>query len=368
MRFRYTSILLALVVVVLVSGLREARADVSQFYCSHPWAEIDLGEFSHEFPTLINSSSGDSVDVLINAVLPPGWFSQVCQVSSGICYFGDARIYVNRGIEPDTLRVDFFPNTAEAGVGYIQLEIRSVDDPSDSRYCNYVVYNGVPGIYADFDIDCTDNTVFAESGEFIHEFFAPITNTTALDDSIHVTPTTFLPDGWFGQFCQVSTGVCYFSEATIPLAAGFTDTVRVDFFPSSDGAGRINLDLYSVNNPAIFRKCFYNVFQGADGFPASVPDGISTPATVASFAQPNPFDFDTTIRFRLSESANGDLGIFTAGGREVRWIRDLRLGAGEAEVRWDGRDANGLSVPSGVYFYRFESGQVDAKGLMVKRR
>lgn len=368
MRFRDTGILLAFVLAVLASGLREARAEFSDFHCPEPWTEIDLGEFVHEFPTTINSTVGDSVDIIVNAVLPSGWFWQVCQVSSGICYFSNTRVFVDAGFDPDILRVDFFPNTGAPGVGYIQLEVRRVDDPTDSRYCTYTLYNGVPAIDADFDIDCVENTVFAESGEFIHEFFAPITNTTALDDSVSITPITDLPAGWFSQFCQVSTGICYFSAATIPLAAGFTDTVRVDFFPGGDGAGQIKLDLFSTNNPSIFRKCAYNVFQGEDGFPSNVPDGISSPASVASFAQPNPFDIETGIRFRLSEDASGDLGIFTAEGREVRRISDLRLSAGESEVRWDGRDASGVSVPSGVYFYRFQSGQVDAKGLVVKSR
>ncbi|MCA9756641.1 MAG: hypothetical protein KDA27_12630 [Candidatus Eisenbacteria bacterium] len=368
MRFRQLGILFAFATVLTASAFGTARANFSEFQCPDPWAEIALGEFVHEFPTMVNSSSGDSVDVIVNAVLPAGWFWQVCQVSSGICYFDNVRIFVDQSFDPDVLRMDFFPDTNNPGVGYIQLELRLADDPTVRRFCTYTLFNGVPEIVANLEVDCTENTAFTDPGTSIVEFFTPVTNATAFDDSVHITPTLDVPGGWFSQFCQTSTGICYFSEATVPIAAGFTDTIRVDFFPGSDGAGSIQMDYFSTNNPSIFRKCGYSVFQGEDGFPSSTPEGFSNPSTVASFAQPNPFDAGTSIRFRLSEATRGDIGIFTADGREVRRMRDVELSAGESEIRWDGKDGFGTSVPAGVYFYRLESGVVSAKGLMVKSR
>ena len=35
---------------------------------------------------------------------------------------------------------------------------------------------------------------------------------------------------------------------------------------------------------------------------------------------------------------------------------DADAGPGSRTVRWDGRDSNGNEVPSGMYFYRLESG------------
>lgn len=364
MRTCQLGILLAL--VALLADRAPARADFSQFYCPNPYTEIELGEFLHEFPTFINSSAGDSVDLIVNAVLPSGWFWQVCQVSSGICYFANTRIFVDSSFDPDVLRVDFFPNTNEPGVGYIQLEVRRVDDPTDRRFCTYTLYNGVPAVDANFSVDCSESTIYSESGVPIHELRAPITNVTALDDSVAIVPHTDLPAGWFFQFCQTSTGVCYFAPATVPLAAGLTDTIRVDFFPGGDGEGHIEMEFFSANNPSIFRRCGFTVFQGEDGFPASTPEILASPATVPSFAQPNPFAGETTIRLRLDAPVRGELAVYTAEGREVTRLRGLELGAGEAIVRWDGRDATGASAPAGVYFYRLEGAGTEAKGLMVK--
>ena len=42
-----------------------------------------------------------------------------------------------------------------------------------------------------------------------------------------------------------------------------------------------------------------------------------------------------------------------------------RLDAGEIEFRWDGRDANGDEVPSGIYFYRFTAGNYSQTRQMI---
>jgi len=44
------------------------------------------------------------------------------------------------------------------------------------------------------------------------------------------------------------------------------------------------------------------------------------------------------------------LAVYDVMGRRVRTITDGELPAGGTEVRWDGRDANGTKVGSGVYF------------------
>lgn len=73
-------------------------------------------------------------------------------------------------------------------------------------------------------------------------------------------------------------------------------------------------------------------------------------------AYPNPFNPHTTIRFHLPESQPARLRIFDVTGREV-WSRELAAGApGWREVRWDGRNREGNSVASGVYFAHLRQG------------
>jgi hypothetical protein len=47
---------------------------------------------------------------------------------------------------------------------------------------------------------------------------------------------------------------------------------------------------------------------------------------------------------------------------------DSRQESGIHEVQWDGRDADGRWVASGVYFYRFESrGDTEARKMILVR-
>ncbi|MCI0596633.1 MAG: multicopper oxidase domain-containing protein [candidate division Zixibacteria bacterium] len=70
---------------------------------------------------------------------------------------------------------------------------------------------------------------------------------------------------------------------------------------------------------------------------------------------PNPFNPETQISFRLPNAGKVDLRIFNLLGQEVRRLVSGEKTAGEHTVRWDGRDAAGELVASGIYFYRLET-------------
>lgn len=70
---------------------------------------------------------------------------------------------------------------------------------------------------------------------------------------------------------------------------------------------------------------------------------------------PNPFNPATVIRFELPAPAPARLSVHDVRGARLRVLLDRVLPAGEARVDWDGRDAAGRRVGSGVYLYRLES-------------
>jgi subtilisin family serine protease len=73
-------------------------------------------------------------------------------------------------------------------------------------------------------------------------------------------------------------------------------------------------------------------------------------------AYPNPFNPSTTIRFNLAAQGPARLRIFDVAGREV-WSRKLDPDSpGRQEIRWDGRNRDGGSVASGVYFAHVRQG------------
>jgi hypothetical protein len=80
---------------------------------------------------------------------------------------------------------------------------------------------------------------------------------------------------------------------------------------------------------------------------------------------PNPFNPTTTIRFELTRAADATLAVYDAAGAFVATIADARYTAGPHDVRWNGTDARGSSVASGVYFYRLVSGSSTLTRKMV---
>jgi flagellar hook assembly protein FlgD len=71
---------------------------------------------------------------------------------------------------------------------------------------------------------------------------------------------------------------------------------------------------------------------------------------------PNPFRGTTTIAFALPQPGRVRVMIYDLRGRLVRTLVDDRREPGRYRTHWDGRNAAGQQVASGVYFIRYDSG------------
>ena len=83
---------------------------------------------------------------------------------------------------------------------------------------------------------------------------------------------------------------------------------------------------------------------------------------------PNPFNPATTIRYSLPKQALASITIYNILGQKVRTVVNEVKNAGTYEVEWNGRSDGGISVASGMYFYRLttESVSITKKMLMLK--
>ncbi len=88
-------------------------------------------------------------------------------------------------------------------------------------------------------------------------------------------------------------------------------------------------------------------------------------STVSLSNHPNPFNPVTTINYSLPDESHVRLVIYSALGQEVRRLVDEVKSVGRYSVRWDGRDALGRPVSSGVYLYRLVAGREQLVGKMV---
>ena len=79
-------------------------------------------------------------------------------------------------------------------------------------------------------------------------------------------------------------------------------------------------------------------------------------SSVSAFASPNPFNPETAISVSLKNNGPVSIRIYSIDGRLVKTLKNEFASAGTHEVRWNGTDNNGRSVPSGMYFVKTESG------------
>lgn len=77
-------------------------------------------------------------------------------------------------------------------------------------------------------------------------------------------------------------------------------------------------------------------------------------------AYPNPFNASTTLSFSLSSSEFTSLIIYNIMGQKVRDLLSESMSPGAHTIVWNGKDINGNTVSSGLYFARLVSGNTVA--------
>ncbi len=163
-------------------------------------------------------------------------------------------------------------------------------------------------------------------------------------------------------------------------------------YPELEGAGNSNTDrVYTFRDiSALFGKTYYYYLEDVafDGrkmrhgpvkVTVSEPIVVDRPHTaIGNFILyqnvPNPFNPSTEIRFQIPAGVANETGkqttlrIYNSVGQLVATLVEGNLKAGEYVVTWNGRDAAGNPVPSGVYFYVLESGylRLTQKMLLMK--
>ena len=92
------------------------------------------------------------------------------------------------------------------------------------------------------------------------------------------------------------------------------------------------------------------------------------PVTRMLPAYPNPFHPSTTLRLELAQAGHVRWRIYDMRGRTVRTLLDTDLSAGRYVQSWDGADAAGHRVASGVYYAVAESPGGTARQKLVLMR
>jgi len=126
--------------------------------------------------------------------------------------------------------------------------------------------------------------------------------------------------------------------------------------------GMLRFDSFQLRRTSASRstsgKIHFTRLQVVKKAVVSVGDDESGTPAIFDLSQnyPNPFNPSTTIRYQLPAHGVVTLRVFDLLGREIATILNGAQGAGSYQVRWDGKNASGESVASGVYIYQLRAG------------
>jgi hypothetical protein len=177
-------------------------------------------------------------------------------------------------------------------------------------------------------------------------------------------PTT---DGWHKLKVEIRS-----TDATKNTIWSYLDDTLLNVSPITDTSStRLTSGQFGL----------YSFQQDADGIPAYfdniivktlAPLGIVKQVSslnVADFSleqnYPNPFNPSTQINYQVARPGYVSLKIFDQTGREVKTLVSNEQSVGRYSVQWDGRDAAGKTVSSGIYFYTLQSDKVNISKKML---
>lgn len=106
------------------------------------------------------------------------------------------------------------------------------------------------------------------------------------------------------------------------------------------------------------------------GYVALKIDGLDNLPTEFNLGQnyPNPFNPSTKFEFAMPKNARAEIVVYDILGSKVATLFDGMKSAGYHSIEWNGTNAQGHVVPSGVYFVKMTSDGFSAvrKALMLK--
>lgn len=171
----------------------------------------------------------------------------------------------------------------------------------------------------------------------------------------------------FGEMKHVPFGA-FDNLLTAPIDTIFSNEAD-SFFDMSVAAHLVNgtMNLLICNGNESRDELWYNLIE-LGGVSKISPERLAAEETVdeENFAGvkvfPNPFNPETSFRFKVNAPLLIKLHIFNLSGQLVRTLVEGELPAGVHQRRWNGRNNSGQRVASGLYLYRLQMGEKVYKG------
>jgi hypothetical protein len=246
--------------------------------------------------------------------------------------------------------------------GAVSLGLRVLDTsalPTVTEIGNY----WTPGVAKHLTLDTANNRLYIAdegNGLIILDVSVPATPVKIGDLTTIADANDVAISGDFAYVSDPATGVHVvdISNPAAPVEIGvFEKTSGGALRVSTKGDDVLLLDqfagLFSLDNSAL-----------VTGIDDHVPESLAT----LFQNTPNPFNPQTRIRYVVSTPGLVQLQVYDISGRLVRSLVNEVQAPQSApySATWNGRDDNGVTVSSGVYFYRLVSpGSIQTKKMVL---
>jgi hypothetical protein len=177
---------------------------------------------------------------------------------------------------------------------------------------------------------------------------------------------------------QVIIGLISMVTGDRPDLAVGDGPVALLHFNLDPGVDKVEITPIELENPNHSLTYYYNDYSSGRPVVTAVHPEVETgqvfyanPSSIpTAYAlrqnSPNPFNPRTAIMFDMPNAGDVKISVFNVLGQNVTDLVDGHMEAGTHEVVWNGKDNDGATVASGIYFYRIDTNQFsDTKKMML---
>lgn len=174
------------------------------------------------------------------------------------------------------------------------------------------------------------------------------------------------PEGAYPYFIH-SSAISPFSMGTPVYSGNFDWTEAVFDLSAYSGTVRIRF-VFGSDDDVCGEGWYIDDIRVECDLPISFSESFAPQILTMDQNYPNPFNPITQISFTLPKTQAAQLSIYNLKGQLVKRLIDATLPAGENTISWDGTDARGNVVSSGIYSYRLlsEGKSISRKMLLMK--
>lgn len=171
------------------------------------------------------------------------------------------------------------------------------------------------------------------------------------------------------------TGDGYADTLIAASASNYTKLTMSIFYAGENVTPQIGYILIDIedtsgtSDPAVGSYFIIDDLQFSGTATGIANNGLNSPKQFTlNQNYPNPFNPTTKISYYIPNKDFVSLKIYNVNGQLVRTLVDGNQAAGSYDITWNGRDAYGREVSSGVYLYRLVSGKYNSikKMIMLK--